>query len=406
MKKNITLNNLEKQRVKFIINILISIFIITSSKSIAQENLTQTEDLQISFIGDIIVHEAPYQHVIEKKYNSFKPLWNELIPELQNTDLLFGNLEGPTAETITHKLQKVPSPGFVYDKKVFSGTDFLFNYHPQLLKDLKESGFDILGFANNHTFDRGADGIDLTLDSIEKNNLISLGARKKSSNETFVKTINIKGFNLAWIACTEFTNGFKDRYNQTLLCRDQKKQIIDLIQNLKKADQHDLIILTPHWGDEYQLTPNVFQKKLAKAFIESGVDIIVGSHPHVLQPYERIERPDQTLGLVFYSLGNFLAYQRDIERRSSVILKLKFKKIQKNDNDTDSTLASAQIVDLQKQNRLLNKKVKFLDFEATPIYRERFYTTLAHNKKKVVQFIQMTFKDISAPKQKNQNPNF
>jgi hypothetical protein len=285
-----------------------------------------SETIRISFIGDILIHDALYVKVIESKSKDFSQIWPKIIPFFEKADFSYGNLEGPVALGVNRSRQFVGDVGFTYDKIVYSGTDFLFNYHPQLLDDLKKSGIDIVSTANNHTFDRGSIGVDKTVDAMNEKNMIFVGTRKANSKDAFYKITKIKNFNVAWISCTEFLNGFKDKASQILFCYDQSKEIIDLITELKNKKEIDAIIIAPHWGVEYQHSPTANQKKYAAQFLEAGAAAIMGSHPHVLQPVEKYLTKDGRETFISYSLGNFAAYQRDIDRKASAVVYLDFSK--------------------------------------------------------------------------------
>ena len=153
-----------------------------------------------------------------------------------------------------------------------------------------------------------------------------VGTRKKNSTDSFFKITQIKNFNVAWISCAEFLNGYKDKYSQILLCYDQAKQITDLIAQLKSRKDIDLIIIAPHWGTEYKHEFNSEQKKHAELFLEAGATVVMGSHPHVLQPVEKYITKDNRETFIAYSLGNFSAYQKDIDRKASAVLYLDFSK--------------------------------------------------------------------------------
>jgi vacuolar-type H+-ATPase subunit F/Vma7 len=285
-----------------------------------------SETIRISFVGDILIHDALYQKVITSLSKDFTQLWPQIIPFFEKADYSYGNLEGPVAMGINNSVKDVGDVGFTYDKIVYSGTNFLFNYHPRLIDDLKKSGIDIVSTANNHTFDRGFIGIDRTIDAMNDKKMIFVGTRKKNSTDSFFKVTQIKNFNVAWISCSEALNGYKDKYAQILLCYDQSKQITEIISDLKSRKDIDLIIVTPHWGPEYKHEIHSEQKKHAELFLEAGATVVMGSHPHVLQPVQKYTTKDGRETFIAYSLGNFAAYQKDIDRKASAVLYLDFSK--------------------------------------------------------------------------------
>ena len=282
--------------------------------------------IKVSFVGDILIHDALYQKVLDSKSQDFSQIWPEIIPLFQKADFSYGNLEGPTALGIDKNLKDRGDVGFTYDKVVYSGTDFVFNYHPRLIDDLKKSGIDIVSTSNNHSFDRGSLGIDKTIDALQQKQMYFVGTRKANTTTPFYTITPIQNFKIAWIACTEALNGFKDKYSQILRCYEQDEEIVKLIKSLKDDKSIDLIIVNPHWGIEYKETPHQNQKLHAEMFLEAGATAVIGSHPHVLQPVAKYKTRDGRETFIAYSLGNFAAYQRDIERKASAVIYLDFSK--------------------------------------------------------------------------------
>lgn len=312
-------------------NLLISfLFLLACShtsdqKPTRHQPLSQNSKIKISFVGDIIIHKQLYQWVIKSTEKKFSSLWKNAIPFFESADYAYANLEGPTALGVNDLLQDKGDIGFVYDGKVYSGDKMLFNYHPQLVEDIRNSGIDIISTANNHILDRGSVGIDKTIDVLRAQELNFFGSRKKGE-KIFHKVTSVKNFKIAWIACTEMLNGFKDLESQTLLCFDQSVQIVNLILEIKKNQQADIVIVTPHWGNEYKNKPTQAQQDYAHLFLDSGADVIIGSHPHVLQPVEQYKTKDGRETFIAYSLGNFVSGQAGLQKQSSAILFLEFEK--------------------------------------------------------------------------------
>jgi poly-gamma-glutamate synthesis protein (capsule biosynthesis protein) len=128
------------------------------------------------------------------------------------------------------------------------------------------------------------------------------------------------GFGLAWLACTYGTNGLPDPKQQVLGCWEDESEIRALIGQLRATAGIDAVIVTPHWGEEYTANPSRAQRDLAKRFIEAGATLVLGSHPHVLQPWEKIVTADGREGFAIYSLGNFVSGQTHLARRSTLLL--------------------------------------------------------------------------------------
>lgn len=294
------------------------------------DQFSTASTIKISFVGDILVHKALYEGVMRSPEKKFHQLWTQAIPYLQTADFSYGNLEGPVALGIGSDFKDYGDIGFVYDGKVYSGTNLLFNYHPNIIDDIKASGFDIVSTSNNHSKDRGVTGIDKTIDAMISKGMAYIGTRKKGDTNplSFTRITEIKDFRVGWVSCTESLNGYSDKENQALYCYEEANQIVTLIQDLKKNQGADIVIVTPHWGEEYKLEPNSAQKKYARLYLDSGADVVMGSHPHVLQPVEQYKTKDGRETFIAYSLGNFVSGQARMERKASAIVFLDFEKDQ------------------------------------------------------------------------------
>lgn len=292
--------------------------ILVTTHARAQSCPRPSQGLRINAVGDILVHKSLFEKAISQN-DRFLGLWREIVPDLRDADITYGNLEGAVAPGTAGRGQSVRDPGFVYDTTVYSGTNFLFNYHPYLLDDLKESGFDVLSTANNHSLDRGPLGADRTIEELTRRNLLWTGTRHRQNAEATWHTVTTaRGYNVAWIACTEMTNGMPDPHGQVLLC--SSSVVTQLIERLSQSRNVSAVIVTPHWGPEYQTSATSGQKRKAREWAQAGATAIIGNHPHVLQPLEWLENGRGGQTLVAYSLGNFVAGQAALERRTSVIL--------------------------------------------------------------------------------------
>lgn len=283
------------------------------------------ESLVIGAVGDILPH-TPLQKQAYGSRDGFKSLWTKIIPQLQAADITYGNLEGPAAEGVTRGGRAAADPGLVYDGKVYTGTDFVFNYHPRIIRDLLDSGFDIVSNANNHAMDRGLLGMDRTIEALDREGLQHVGSRKSDDRSSEWYTVTRKnGFSVAWIACTEHLNGMPDKMGQVLRCGDvnsMTSEIQRLFQDRGQDRGIDAIIVTPHWGEEYKLQPESSQVKLAKRWLEAGATAVIGSHPHVLEPMQKYVTKDGRETLIAYSMGNFVSGQGSTTKKLTALLYL------------------------------------------------------------------------------------
>jgi hypothetical protein len=281
------------------------------------------DTLIIASVGDVLAH-APLQRQAYGSRKGFVSLWEKVEPWLSQPDLTYGNLEGPTAAGVTRSRKLVADPGPVYDDNVYTGSKFIFNYHPRIISDLKDTGFDILSVANNHSLDRGVIGIDKTVDAFAEAQMPSVGIRRSDDQRSPRHTIiEKKGFRIAFVACTEATNGFPNPAGQVLFCYKDVETVLAEIRNLAKDQTLDAIIVTPHWGVEYKLKPSSYQTSYAQKFLEAGATAVIGSHPHVLQPIQRYVTRDGRETFIAYSLGNFVSNQfRMVSQKLSAIVYL------------------------------------------------------------------------------------
>ena len=270
----------------------------------------------LSFVGDILIHKALYQAVVSETKH-FTQLWKKTETLIQKADFSVGNLEGPAALGIDENGKDKGDIGFVYDGEVYSGTNFVFNYHPRILSDLKNSGFDLLTTANNHSLDRLGIGINKTIIAAKNSGIPTVGTKlSDSSDNDFYKISNIKNMNIAFIGCTEFIN-LSNNEDQVLFCETDK--IIKIIKELSSRVDVDAVVVLPHWGVEYSNTPRDFQKEYARNYLEAGATAVIGSHPHVLQPWEKYITKNGRETLIIYSLGNFVAGQTGLEKQTGCI---------------------------------------------------------------------------------------
>ncbi len=279
------------------------------------------ETLTIAAMGDVLLHQ-PLQVQGFTEKDSHVSLWRNVLPYIEGADVAYANMEGPVAGPVNihNKLDK--DPGKHFDGTIYSGYP-RFNYNPLILQDLHDSGFDVLSTANNHAMDRGALGADRTIDNLLRIGIQFTGTRKSDDKTSPWYTITqIKGMRLAWLACSFSTNDLPDPNHQVLLCFKDSALILKTVSELSHQQDIDGVIVTPHWGEEYEPKPGSDQRALAHKLLDAGATAVLGSHPHVLQPWEKYKTADGREGFVIYSLGNFVSNQRELPRRSTILLML------------------------------------------------------------------------------------
>lgn len=189
--------------------------------------------------------------------------------------------------------------------------------------ELKNAGFDMFLTANNHTLDRHHKGLIRTIETLDRKNIDHIGTYtnklERDSVIPFIK--NIKGFKIGFLNYTYGTNGIPVTGNVIVDFIDKDKIKSD-IEKTRKAGA-EIITAAIHWGVEYQLLPEKSQKELADFLTELGVDLIIGGHPHVIQPMEmrRSEKYDKNIFLV-YSLGNFISNMKTRDTRGGAMARV------------------------------------------------------------------------------------
>ena len=270
---------------------------------------TRGKRLTIAAVGDLLFNGGLQRYALSSS-GSYRALWSSVEVITNQADLAYGNLEGPVANGVTYDGRVVADPGHDWRNPVYEAprTHFSFNYHPSLIGDLKRSGFALVSTANNHALDRGPVGIERTIDNIESNGLSFVGTRKRSElARPWSTVIRTNGFTLAWIACTYGLNGRPDIGGQVLLCYEQQKFVLDEIHRQSADPTIDAIVLAPHWGTELSPIVEQRQRDLANEAVSAGALLVIGSHPHIVQEWEKLQGPDKREALVIYSSGDFIS---------------------------------------------------------------------------------------------------
>lgn len=252
-------------------------------------------EVTISMVGDVMLH-TQVQKSGRKEDGSYNydHLFTQVREKFQNTDINIANQEIILGGT---ELGLSTYPSF---NGAFEVGDALAN-----------AGVNVVLHATNHTLDKGTQGTDNCMNFWKEKHpeVAVLGMNASQEEQDNIYIYEKEGFKIAILNYTYGTNGIpmpKDRpYLVNLL--DEEKIDADL----KKANElADFIIVCPHWGNEYQLEPSEEQKKWCEFFLKRGVDLVMGAHPHVIQPVEWVEDAENKM-LVYYSLGNFTSRQAD-----------------------------------------------------------------------------------------------
>lgn len=253
--------------------------------------------LSLVMVGDSLIHGAVYGDAKEGDSYNFYKMLEEMKPIISSYDLAFYNQESILGGT---ELGLSSYPRFNSPYEV--GDAFL------------DSGFNLVSLANNHTLDRGEVAIRNSHNYWKNKDVYVAGSYESFEDRNRILIKEKNGISYALLSYTCWTNGLSvPSGKEYLLNRYSDLQVKNDIDNIR--DKVDLLLVSMHFGDEYSLTPSSEQKRIAKYLSSLGVDIIIGHHPHVVQPIDFI---DDTL--VIYSLGNFISAQRGIEKLTGLMV--------------------------------------------------------------------------------------
>lgn len=263
----------------FILYLLLNIFYVTSA---------QEQKLKLLFVGDAMQHITQIKAAKVGNGYNYDSYFKHTQKEIEDADIAIVNLE----VTLGGK----PYTGY----PCFSAPD-------EFAWKLKEVGFDVFLTANNHCLDKGKKGLERTILMLDSMRVKHLGTYTDQKNYNFRYPMMMKknGIRIAMLNYTYDTNGLKVKAPNIVNYIDKKQILKDI--DMAKCMYADIIIANMHWGDEYKLYPNKEQKELADFLIDNGVNLVIGSHPHVVQPIDIRKENDSIKQVVVYSLGNFVS---------------------------------------------------------------------------------------------------
>ena len=296
---------------------------VLGAQAAAQTCSPRAGEVRMVGVGDIIFHGALLEQAMNKVFG-FESFLKNFLPYTNKATLRYGNLEGPAAEGVNSsgQIESNPMPGYDPNGNIYSpgseGKSYTFNFHPDSVRAVQASGFDVLSTANNHSADRGKNGVEKTLELLHKLGINAFGTNDQKGSYSWTSVVEKNGIRFGFVACTYGTNTGSDP-KMVLRCfsgSEANPSMIKMIEDLKQ--QSDVVILTPHWGTEYAPAPNGLQKTLASAAIKAGARVIIGSHPHVLQPVEIRKNADESVqAIVAYSMGNWVTNQHPYNYRDA-----------------------------------------------------------------------------------------
>ncbi|MDE6285920.1 MAG: CapA family protein [Muribaculaceae bacterium] len=257
-------------------------------------------EAELVFAGDAMQHQAQLEAARRDGGWDYSECFAGIVPWIESADLAVVNLETPVGAA--------PHSGYP-----------CFNAPEAFMHALRDAGFDLFLTANNHTLDRHDLGLRSTLDALDACGLPHTGTyRDAAARDSLVPHVrSVAGIRIGFLNYTYGTNGIEARDGAAVDYIDREIMAADI--EATKAAGAEIICVCVHWGDEYQLLPNASQRALAQWLQEQGVQLIIGSHPHVIQPMELRENPDSSKCLVVYSLGNFISNMRTRDTRGGAL---------------------------------------------------------------------------------------
>lgn len=271
--------------------------------------------IHMSAFGDTMCHLTNIKNAYDSssKNYDFSNVFKNIRKYTENADITIGNLETT----------------FAGSSRGYTGYP-TFNAPEILGQNLKDIGVDVLTTANNHCMDKGNSGLVSTLNFLDNYGIAHTGTARSEDEQNTILIKDVNGIKIAFLSYTYGTNGITIPSDKPYSVNLIDKELIKKHIASAKEQNVDVICVSMHWGIEYKLKPNSTQKELADFLFENGVDIILGSHPHVLEPMEKrtITLNDGTTkdGFVIYSLGNFVSGQVYANTKSTVILDIQITK--------------------------------------------------------------------------------
>ncbi|MBF7019586.1 CapA family protein [Staphylococcus sp. 18_1_E_LY] len=268
-----------------VISTLIILAVIVVGFSLPKDS----KNLKVVAVGDNLIHPVVYNDAkVGKNTFDFKPMYSHIKPYIHNSDVAYINQESPLGG------DDIPYSGF---KR--------FNTPSSISKDVIDTGFNLINGSNNHALDQGTEGLRNNIDVWKKyqTNALFTGVFDSKKERDKTPILNKKGTKISMLSYTFGTNGLKPDHPYQINYINKQNMSKDIAKAKKKSD---VVMVSMHWGNEGSHQPNSKQKDIADFLAKKNVDVVIGMHPHVIQPVEWKKGTNGHKTLVAYSLGNFL----------------------------------------------------------------------------------------------------
>lgn len=268
----------------------------TETTTVYVEPEPEYATISFSVTGDNLIHSSIYKQAQARSEDGgydFTYAYENIVPLIENADIAVIN-----QETLICNDTLPPSTYPMFNSPVALGDHML------------DIGFDVFTIANNHTLDKGTDGLSACLDYWDSRpEAVVCGAYRDEADLNTIRTLEKNGVTFSFLSYTESLNGLSLPAGSPMIIG--RTGDIDLIcEQIKQAKEiSDVCVVALHWGVENSDVISDYQRKTASTLAEAGADIIIGNHPHVLRNIEEIERSDGSHTLCAYSLGNFISAQ-------------------------------------------------------------------------------------------------
>ena len=335
-------------------------------------DISPTSDGSRSFtlcaIGDVMCHNTQFWDAYNNATGEydFSYVFEDIVKYTQSPDITIGSLETS-----------------------FAGADVGYSNYPKfnspdnLAYSLRRIGVDVLSTAGNHCLDMGFSGLSRTIDVLDGYHLAHLGTYKTQEASEQILYQYVRGTKIAFVNYTYGTNGIPVPSDKPFCVNLINKDFMKAQLEKAKSEGAQFIVACMHWGTEYRTTANDEQKELADFLFQNGVDVILGNHPHTLEPMEKrtITLADGSTkdGFIIYALGNFICDQNAENTRNSIILNLRITR------DSNNKMSIGDVtytpIHMYKNPNASTHKFKVLDIKKSiTLYEEGSDTSIGQAK--------------------------